>query len=219
MDADETLLDFPYEEREGLYLALREFGVTPTEAHATRFHAINHQMWKALERGEITREELIVKRFELLFAEFSLPIDAEQFSKAYFQTLANGGRLYEGAREFILSLKARGRVYIVTNGSAIVQHARIKNTGLIDLVDGHFISEEIGAYKPSERYAEWVENAIPYYRRENAVWIGDSLTSDCVCARSRAIDFILFAPSGAPAGYEGAFATSYQEILSQLEQR
>ncbi len=217
LDADETLLDFPADEKKGLITALVRHGIAPSEEIYHRFHEINKGLWKRLERREITRERLVVKRFEILFAEHNIQLDAEQFCAEYFDTLVEGGILYEGANEFLRALKERGRVFIVTNGSSNVQHDRLKNAGVTPLVDGLFISEEVGVYKPSQEYANYVEEHIQDYERKNAVWIGDSLTSDCACANSAGIDFILYAPKGAPQDYGGLYAKDYGEILRILD--
>ena len=63
------------------------------------------------------------------------------------------------------------------------------------------------------RFARCVEAGIADYKRENAVWLGDSLTSDCTCAERAGIDFVLYAPAGAPEGYAGDAARDYAEAL------
>ncbi len=218
VDADETLLDFPYEERLGLLLAFEKNAVPFREEYYTAFHRINDLLWKALERQEITRERLVIKRFEILFEQFGISLDATAFCEDYFVTLRHGGRLYEGAEQFLAELCTRGEVYIVTNGSANVQHGRLMRSGIMKYAKGAFISEEVGVYKPSPDYAKFVEEHIEGYERARAVWIGDSLTSDCACARSRGIDFILYAPKGKPLGYDGAWAENYLDALRKIEQ-
>ena len=213
LDIDETLFNFPLEEREALCRALSKRGVEPTEAITSRYHQINEHYWKKLERGEVTRPRLIVARFEDLFREFEKDIDAEAFSKEYFSELASGGLFYEGAEDFVKALSKMGRIFLVTNGAKFTQTRRIAASGLIKYAEKAFISEEIGLNKPSEGYAAYVEAHIEVYERSRAVWVGDSLTSDAPCAASRNIDFILYRPQGAPEGYQGACARSYEEAL------
>lgn len=213
LDIDETLFNFPLEEREALCRALSKRGIEPTEAITGRYHQINEHYWKKLERGEVTRPRLIVARFEDLFREFEKDIDAEAFSKEYFSELASGGKFYEGAEDFVKALSKMGRIFLVTNGAKFTQTRRIAASGLIKYAEKAFISEEIGLNKPSEGYAAYVEAHIEDYERSRAVWVGDSLTSDAPCAASRNIDFILYRPQGAPEGYQGACARSYEEAL------
>lgn len=70
LDIDETLFDFPREEREALCRALEKRGIPPTEEMTARYHAINESYWKKLERGEITRARLVVERFEVFLREY-----------------------------------------------------------------------------------------------------------------------------------------------------
>lgn len=217
LDIDETLFDFPREEREALWRTLKKRGIEPTEEMLARYHEINESYWKKLERGEITRARLVVERFEVFLREYGRADSPEEFSREYFSELASGGCFYPGAEAFVKALKGRGRIFLVTNGAAFTQTHRIAASGLRTYADGVFISETIGINKPSEAYAAFVEAHIEGYERSRAVWVGDSLTSDAPCAASRGIDFILYRPSGAPEGYKGLCAQSYDEVLALID--
>ena len=216
LDIDETLFDFPREEREALWRTLKKRGVEPTEEMLARYHAINESYWKKLERGEITRARLVVERFKVFLREYGRTDSPEEFSKEYFSELASGGKFYEGAEAFVKALKNKGRIFLVTNGAQFTQTRRIAASGLGAYADGAFISEAIGINKPSKEYAAYVEAHIGGYERSRAVWVGDSLTSDAPCAASLGIDFILYRPEGAPEGYKGLCAKSYDEALELI---
>ena len=226
LDIDETLFDFPREEREALWRTLKKRGAEPTEEMLARYHAINESYWKKLERGEIARARLVVERFEVFLREYGRADSPEEFSKEYFSELASGGKFYEGAEAFVKALKNkgrifkalknRGRIFLVTNGAQFTQTRRIAASGLGAYADGTFISEAIGINKPSKEYAAYVEAHIEGYERSRAVWVGDSLTSDAPCAASLGIDFILYRPQGAPEGYKGLCAQSYDEALELI---
>ncbi len=217
LDIDETLFDFPREEREALWRTLKKRGIEPTGEMLARYHAINESYWKKLERGEITRARLVVERFEVFLREYGRADSPEEFSREYFSELASGGCFYPGAEAFVKALKGRGRIFLVTNGATFTQTHRIAASGLGTYADGVFISETIGINKPSEAYAAFVEAHIEGYERSRAVWVGDSLTSDAPCAASRGIDFILYRLSGAPEGYKGLCAQSYDEVLALID--
>ena len=217
LDIDETLFDFPREEREALWRTLKKRGIEPTEEMLARYHAINESYWKKLERGEITRARLVVERFEVFLREYGRADSPEEFSREYFSEFASGGCFYPGAEAFVKALKGRGRIFLVTNGATFTQTHRIAASGLGKYADGVFISETIGINKPSEAYAAFVEAHIEGYERSRAVWVGDSLTSDAPCAASRGIDFILYRPSGVPEGYKGLCAQSYDEVLALID--
>lgn len=213
VDLDETLLDFRRGEREQLARALKNAGMAAGERELSRFHEINDGLWKKLERGELDRKRLTVLRFEMLFAEFSFAGDAEKTAADYFCGMKEAAYLMGGAKAFLEELCRRGRIFYVTNGSLAIQRSRLKKSGLDGYAVKSFISEEVGYDKPSPRFALAVESGIEGYGRDRAVWLGDSLTSDMACAKSAGIDFILFAPEGAPQGYGGLCARSYGEAL------
>ena len=77
LDLDDTLLDFGAAERVAVSKTFREFGLEPTEALLWRYSEINKQQWECFERGEITRDTVLVRRFTLLFQELGLPLSAE----------------------------------------------------------------------------------------------------------------------------------------------
>lgn len=216
LDMDDTLLDFCRAEKVNLAKSLKEVGIEMTEEIFERFHVINDGLWKALERGEIGREALKIKRFELLFERFGLKQDPGEASRRYFENFPAISFPFAGAKEFLQTLAGRGRVYIVTNGGAAIQRRHIEDSGFSPFLSGVFISEEAGYNKPSKQFAEYAKAHIPDFGRARAVWIGDSLTSDGACAESLGVDFILFCPSGAPEGYRGTYAKTYEEILKRL---
>lgn len=216
LDMDETLLDFTRAERENLSRTLAQFGVCCDDRVYARFHEINDGLWKLLERGGIARSVLIVRRFELLFDELGVSVLPGEVAKAYFDGFPELCFPYEGAAEFLKTLAARGRVYLVTNGGTRIQRRHMELAGFLPYLSGAFISEEVGADKPSMEYAEAVAAQIEGFSRERAVWIGDSLTSDMVCAERLGVDFILFAHGGVPEGYTGKWAADYGTLIRML---
>lgn len=218
LDMDDTLLDFLKAERANLAHTFRAVGVDADEKMIARFHAINDGLWKALERGEISREALKVRRFGLFFEAYNIPADPAAAAREYITHFPEVCFPFDGAAEFLGELKRRGRVYLVTNGGTLIQTAHIAAAGFAPFLDGAFISEEMGVDKPSLAFADYVEAHIANYRRESAVWIGDSLTSDGACADARGIDFILFASRGAPAGYPRRCAENYRDVLTYLDE-
>ncbi len=218
IDLDDTLLDFPRAERQNFTETLASVGVKANAELYGRFHLINDALWRALERGETTREKLKIRRFELLFSEFGLGADAGAAGTFYYANFENICYPYAGAAEFLEELSQRGRVFLVTNGGARIQHSHVKLAGFGKYLSGMFISEEIGFDKPMPEFARHVEANIEGYDRARAVWIGDSLTSDMVCAKSVGIDFILYLPRPSSALYEGRKAASYGEVLKLLDE-
>ena len=75
LDLDDTILDFHKAEALAIAKTFRSFGLEPTQQILERYSAINKLHWERLERGELTRPEVLVGRFQMLFAENGLVCD------------------------------------------------------------------------------------------------------------------------------------------------
>ena len=123
-DLDDTLLDFKMAEKHALRKTLLTYGIVPNEETVSLYSRINASQWKLLEKGELDRSTLKVRRFALFFEEIGIDLDAKEVASAYESNLAIGHFFVEGALELLQTLKCRYRLYIVTNGFARVQRSR-----------------------------------------------------------------------------------------------
>ncbi|MBQ4155674.1 MAG: hypothetical protein IJD90_02585, partial [Clostridia bacterium] len=71
-DLDDTIFDFHKAEAVAVSKTLAEQGVDNSKQTVARYSEINASMWKRLEKGELSREEVLVKRFEQLFLELGV---------------------------------------------------------------------------------------------------------------------------------------------------
>lgn len=177
-DLDDTLFDFHAAEHRAVSLTLTHFGIAPTEEMCALYSKLNLEQWKRLEKGEITRAEVKINRFARFFEQTGLAVIPEDAAKFYETRLSEGYFFMPGAFELIQSLYGRYRLYIVTNGTARVQQGRIADAGIEKYFDGIFISELIGADKPSKDFFEACFERIPDFHKEKTVLVGDSLSSD-----------------------------------------
>lgn len=177
-DLDDTLFDFHAAEHRAVSLTLTHFGIAPTEEMCALYSKLNLEQWKRLEKGEITRAEVKINRFARFFEQTGLAVIPEDAAKFYETRLSEGYFFMPGALELIQSLYGRYRLYIVTNGTARVQQGRIADAGIEKYFDGIFISELIGADKPSKAFFEACFEKIPDFHKEKTVLVGDSLSSD-----------------------------------------
>ncbi len=177
-DLDDTLLDFKKSEAEALSVTLLHFGIQPTPAVTGRYSEINEGLWKQLEKQEITREQLLPHRFELLFNEFGVQQDSHAVQRMYEVTLSQSCYFIDGALELLQILSRTHDLYVVSNGTALVQHGRIGKADIGRYFKDLFISQEIGVDKPDRRFFEAAFARIPDFSREQTIIIGDSLSSD-----------------------------------------
>jgi 2-haloacid dehalogenase len=177
-DADDTLFDFPRAEANALKRTLEQAGLPFQPEFFSLYACFSQQVWQEFERGEVTSLELRVKRFRLFFDETHLNGDPQTVSPLYLRNLALGTDLLSGAEKVIGELKNRYHLALVTNGLKDVQRPRLAGSALHDSFEKVFISEEIGAAKPSHEYFEAVFREIGQPPKESVLLIGDSLTSD-----------------------------------------
>ena len=178
LDADDTLLDFLKTERAAITESFSRFGLEPTDELIRRYSAINQSCWERMERGEITRDRVLIERFERLFSEIGAEIDPQTFENTYQYLLGQWCFLVEGTFEILEYLKPRYKLYIASNGVAATQDSRFRDAGLTGWFDDIFISERIGHHKPEKAYFDACFAQIPGFRRDRAIIVGDSLSSD-----------------------------------------
>ena len=77
-DLDDTLLDFTAGEACALSKALRQFGIRPTPSILERYHVINLSQWELLEEGKLTRDQVLTRRCDVLFAELGVRLSSSQ---------------------------------------------------------------------------------------------------------------------------------------------
>ena len=195
MDADHTLLDFNAAEDQALQKLFERYGVKAPEASEV-YKRINNACWAAYEKGEMSQDELQYVRYERFFAAMSLSLDAREVSQAYNRLLSLQPDILPYADEVVRAIHEKLPVVIVTNGLPSIQRPRLRASALFPYIDGVIISEEIGFRKPDP---EIVRAALDAARIENpadALFVGDSLTSDMPAARDAGVDFLWYNPSG-----------------------
>lgn len=178
LDLDDTILDFHKAEGIAIRKTIASFGVDPTDEVCERYSVINKAHWEMLERKELTREQVVVQRFARLFEELDVPVDAAQCAACYEENLSVGHYFLPGAEAALEILSKKYRLFLASNGTARVQACRLKSANISGYFEKIFISQEIGANKPSVEYFSRCFAQIPGFDREKAMIVGDSLTSD-----------------------------------------
>ncbi len=178
-DVDNTLLDFDYSCRGSLRQCFRARGKEITDEMIERYMQINDAYWKRLERGEVTKEQLLTGRFVDFFAEYGWQdIEVESFRKEFQSNLGNIYSFKDDSLTICKSLQTKYKQYIVTNGVSSTQRSKLSLSGFADVMDGVFISEEVGVPKPDKEYFEYCLAHVEEQDRNKILLVGDSLTSD-----------------------------------------
>jgi YjjG family noncanonical pyrimidine nucleotidase len=221
-DADGTLFDYDKAETFALQRSFRQSDM-PFEPHyLSTYRRINHQIWIDFEHGKITAERLKTKRFELLFDELHVDVDARKFSNHYLVNLSKATFLIDNAEEIVETLADTHHIAIITNGLTNVQYPRLKESVLAPYIEATIISEEVGVAKPDSQIFEIAFEQMQHPARDEVMIIGDSLTSDMQGGYNYGIDTCWFNPANAPNSF--AFQPTYEihalsDLLNILSER
>lgn len=178
-DADETLLDFRRSENSALTETFRQNSLPYDEDFLRSYREINDGLWERFNKGEISKKEVTDTRFSVFFEKQNIPLDGKIFNGLYLENLSKYGYALPGAHELCEKLYKKGlKLYIITNGIGFVQKKRFKESGLSRFFDGVFISEEVGAAKPSKEYFNFVYDNIDEKDKSKIIVVGDSLSAD-----------------------------------------
>ena len=200
LDADNTLLDFDEAERKALNETFTQFELPVDAETVALYDRINKGLWAALDRGEMKAEKLAVERFSCLGKELNRPLDAQQMSRAYLEQLAQHGDTMPGALEALKELSEVATLAVVTNGFEKVQMNRLALSGLDRYLDGVFISEKVGATKPSKKIFDTALNTLGIEHRDRVLVVGDSLRTDVLGGNKLGLHTCWYNPNGQEPG-------------------
>lgn len=197
LDSDRTLFDFDKCEKKSLFKTFKSFKIKPNDNLHTDFVTLNNHFWLLHEKGDVDKDELVIKRFEKLFEKYSLNINPEHFNEIYADNLSKSTQLIPHAKRLLKKLKKLGKkVYIVTNGTKRVQDSRFNLSGLGKYFSGIFISEETGFAKPDARFFDYCFNRIENFSKEKTLMVGDSESADILGAINSGLKSCLFDRTG-----------------------
>lgn len=179
MDLDNTILDFDAAEKESFRKIIELSELTYTDELLQQYKEINKSLWNCLEQGNLTKEVVLNMRFSEFFKLYGIQVDGRDLEKKYRFHLDNSSSLIPNAEYTLTELKMMGkRIYSASNGVFTTQIKRLSNAGIIDLFDGHFISDKIKYEKPSPYFFDYCLKSIGAALNSSIIMVGDSPTSD-----------------------------------------
>lgn len=199
-DVDGTLLDFLAAEKAAIQSLFQEFGLGRcTDGMLARYSEINREYWRKLERGEMSKQQILVKRFEDFFREEGLDVSlGEAFNAAYQVRLGDTIVFCDDSKALVESLRGKVRQYVVSNGTVTAQTKKLRRSGFDQLMDGVFLSEELGYEKPAIEFFDQVFQEIQAPDKSRVLIVGDSLTSDMEGGFRAGIKTCWYNPEGLP---------------------
>ena len=200
-DVDSTLLDFGAAERAAIRKLFSEFGLGEcTDEMLRRYSEINVSFWRRLERNEISRAEVLKGRFVQFFSECGIDTSiVEEFDDLYQLRLGDTIVIRDDCLNILRALKGKVGQYVVSNGTVAAQTKKLSRSGIGELVDGIFLSEELGVGKPNIGFFQKVFEKIQLEDLSEVLIVGDSLTSDIQGGMNAGIRTCWYNPDGLPA--------------------
>ncbi len=196
-DIDGTVLDFLASEEYAIRALFKKYKLGECSDEMLKLYSgISSKYWRLLERGELTKKEILVGRFREFFGIIGADIKiAENFNRDYQVTLGDHIEFIEDAKELLLSQKEKYILAAVTNGTKVAQEKKLRLSGLCEIFDAIFISENIGVEKPNKEFFDYVFEKLGITDKREVLIIGDSLTGDMKGGYLAGIDTCWFNPS------------------------
>lgn len=198
-DMDNTLLDFDYSERVSFLKCFEKFKIEFNEEWLIRYSEINKKYWKLFEQGLVTQEEVQKGRFQSLFNEMKYDItwrELKCFIENFQCFLSENYSFIEDSYNLCSELSHSYKQYIITNGICKIQNKKYHVSKLDQIMNGCFVSEQIGFAKPDARFFDYCISKIGCSDRKHILVIGDSFSSDIKGAINSGIDACWFKPIG-----------------------
>ena len=221
-DIDGTLLNFEEAEKTAIRACFSSHGLGEcSDEMLKRYSVINRKYWEALEKGELTKPQVLVGRFKEFFEKEGLPVDAaEPVNDEYQVRLGDTVVFCDNGYELVEKLRGKVKQAAVTNGTKVAQDKKLNKSNLINLLDDVFISDVLGVEKPNAGFFDIVFERIGEYKKEEVLIVGDSLTSDIRGGNNAGILTCWYNPKklentiGVHVDYEIANLWEIEQILS-----
>lgn len=197
-DLDGTILDFKAAQYNAIKGCFEKFNLgICTDEMIEIYSGINAKYWEALERGELTKPQVLLGRFEEFFGLYNINKDViPAFEDEYQIRLGDTVVFFPHAKEMLEYYHGKLPQVLVTNGTTVTQDRKLKNAELRPLFEHIFYSEKVGHEKPAKEYFDIVLSSIPSCAKEEVLIIGDSLTSDMKGGNNAGIQTCWYNPNG-----------------------
>lgn len=204
-DIDGTILNFLMAERAGIKKGFARLGLGEcTDEMVDVYSEINKRCWERLEKGGIDKKEALRQRFVEFFGIYGIDKSyVDTFGQHYQVDLGDTICFNDNAFDLLTDLKITHKQYGVTNGTIVAQTRKVKVSGLGDIFEDCFISDDLGVDKPDIRYFDEVLRRIRAdlgdFSLDEVMIIGDSLSSDITGGNNAGIKTCWYNPEGLPA--------------------
>ncbi len=184
VDIDNTLLSFDGYVKQCMKEGFQKYELKQYEPYMFDvFVEENGNLWKQLEKGQLTFEHLEEIRWQKILDRLGIDFDGLVFERYFREGLYNSAILEKNALEIIQYLNQKYILCLASNGPYFQQCNRIKQAHLDRYFELAFISEKFGCSKPSKDFFDCSFQELNEYHKQTILpqetyIIGDSLSSD-----------------------------------------
>lgn len=201
-DLDRTIWDFDASAEDSFSrmfdkYGLKDLGVPSIKAFKDAYDIHNDMLWSWYRKGEILKEVLNIRRFELTLADFGI-VNHEihvGMSEDYVMMNPDKAFLFPGAIETLEYLAPKYPMHIITNGFQEVQEQKFRIARLSLYFKSVTTSEEAGMKKPEPGIFHYAMDKANALANESLI-IGDDLKVDILGGRDVGMDQVYFNPGG-----------------------
>lgn len=192
-DVDDTIIDFAATEDFALHSLFNVHHWQLTPELQRQYHAYNQGLWRELEQGEITYEELSEMTFHDFIKEhFGLEIDGQKIMNEYRSYFGEAHQLLPGVEDTLKFAKKQGyKLTVLSNGEKFMQNHRLELAGVKKYFDLIVTSEEAHYSKPNVHAFDYFFSRTEIGPNDT-VFFGDGLQSDILGAERYGFDSIWY---------------------------
>lgn len=219
IDIDNTLLDFKKSSELSMEKVFEELDIPYEKSMYSVFTEVNNSLWEQIEKGNLTRGELFLVRWNLILGKLGVDYDGVKFEEKFLKQLACSAVPIMYAKEILEYLYPKYTICAASNAPYEQQLIRLKSAGFIQYIHKFFISEKVGFSKPDRKFFDVCIKSLAGVAADNIILIGDSPTADIKGANEYGIKNCWFNPDGnsLPPGISADYTiSSLREIKNIL---
>jgi putative hydrolase of the HAD superfamily len=194
-DLDHTLWDFEKNseitfnlifEKHNIKIGLKDFMEV--------YKPVNFKYWNMYRRNQIDSVNLRYYRLKEVFDTLEVKTERsfiDLIANEYIENLSKQVHLFPDAEDTLNYLAAKYKLHIITNGFEIIQHKKIKSSGIDHFFQTVTTAEGSGYKKPDKRiFDHALQKAKTSHK--TSIMIGDSLEADIQGAKDYGMNAIFF---------------------------
>lgn len=194
-DLDHTLWDFEKNseitfnlifEKHNIKVGLKDFMEV--------YKPVNFKYWNMYRKNEIDSVNLRYYRLKEVFDTLSMKADKpfiDLIANEYIDNLSKQIHLFPDTEDILNYLATKYKLHIITNGFEIIQHKKIKSSGIDHFFETVTTAEGAGYKKPDKRiFDHAIQKAKT--KHHSSLMIGDSLEADIQGAKDFGMQAIYF---------------------------